>query len=39
MVKKAKYTYWYWVVLLIMALIVFIVFFEYGESFGKAIAK
>lgn len=39
MIKNRKKTYWFWAIISILILIVFIAFFEYGESFGKAMAK
>jgi hypothetical protein len=39
MEKNLKKTYWLWSIILVLILIVLITFFEYGESFGKALAK
>lgn len=38
MIKRGENYYWYWLILLITTLVISILFFEYGESLGKAMA-
>jgi len=39
MSKRKKLNYWYWLIIFVMILLICGVAFEYGESFGKALAN